>query len=257
MSDWETGTMTSGEPAAAVSTAMILAAGLGTRMRPLTDERPKALVPFLGRPLIAHALERLAEAGITRVVINAHHHADQLAAFAAAWRGPPMLQVVHEAARPLESGGGVKNAADLLDAPAVFVINCDSFWRDNRTPALVRLARLWDPARMDMLWLLAPTVDAAGYRGRGDVLCTPGGRIRFPDERQVTPFAFTGIQILKPAVVAAEPELVFSLTRVARRLAADGRLFGLVHDGFWAHLGDPQALAEAEARLAAAKEPAP
>ncbi len=248
---------TGADGAGGISVAMLLAAGLGTRMRPLTDERPKALVPFLGRPLIAHALERLAEAGIARVVINAHHHADQIAAFAAAQRGPPAIRVVHERERPLESGGGVKNAVDLLDAEAVFVINCDSFWRDHRVPALVRLARTWDPARMDMLWLLAPTVDAVGYRGRGDAICTPGGRIRFPDERQVTPFAFTGIQILKPGVVAAEPGTIFSLTRVARRLAGAGRLHGLVHDGFWAHLGDPAALAEAEAHLAAAEEPPP
>ncbi len=229
--------------------AMVLAAGLGTRMRPLTAGRPKALVPFLGRPLLVHALDRLAEAGIWHVVINAHHHADQIAAFVAGYEGPLSLALSREEEEPLESGGGVKKALPLLGTAPVFVVNCDSFWRDLHLPALVRLACFWNPSEMDMLWLLAPTVTAIGYRGRGDVFCAPDGRLRFPDERRVTPFAFTGVQILKPDLIAATPGARFSLTACARRIAEKGRLFGLVHDGFWAHLGDPEALAEAASLL--------
>ena len=236
-------------PPAGIATAMVLAAGFGTRMRPLTAGRPKALVPFLGRPLLAHVLDRLAEAGIRHVVINAHHHADQIAAFLAGYEGPLALALSREEEEPLESGGGVKKALPLLGPAPVFVVNCDSFWRDVHRPALERLARFWNPAAMDMLWLLAPTVTAIGYRGRGDVVCAPDGRLRFPDERTVTPFAFTGVQILKPDLVAATPGKRFSLTACARRSAEKGRLFGVVHDGFWAHLGDPQALAEAAALL--------
>ncbi len=228
---------------------MVLAAGLGTRMRPLTAQRPKALVPFLGRPLLAHTLDRLAAAGVARVVINAHHHADQIAAFVAEYNGPLSLILSREEDEPLESGGGVKKALPLLGEAPVFVVNCDSFWRDGPQPALARLARFWDPAEMDMLWLLAPTVTAVGYRGRGDVLCAPDGRLRFPDERWITPFAFTGVQILKPDLVAAMPGRRFSLSVCARRLAETGRLYGLVHDGFWAHLGDPEALREATALM--------
>ncbi len=229
--------------------AMVLAAGLGTRMRPLTARRPKALVSFLGRPLLAHVLDRLAGAGVMRVIINTHHHADQIAAFVADYDGPLALVLSREEDAPLESGGGVKKARPLLGDAPVFVVNCDSFWRDGPRPALTRLARFWDPAKMDMLWLLAPTVTAIGYRGRGDVFCAPDGRLRFPDERWVTPFAFTGVQILKPNLVATMPGKRFSLTACARRIAEKGRLFGLVHDGFWAHLGDPQALREAAALL--------
>lgn len=233
---------------------MVLAAGLGTRMRPLTADRPKALVSFLGQPLLAHILARLAEVGVRRVVINAHHHADQIADFAARYEGPLTLALSLEEDEPLESGGGIRKAAPLLGESPVFVINCDSFWRDAHTPALARLARFWDPMAMDMLWLLAPTVTAIGYRGRGDVICAPDGRVHFPDERWVTPFAFTGIQILKPEIIARERRRRFSLLCCARKIARKGRLFGLVHDGFWAHLGDPRALQEAAALL---KEGAP
>ncbi len=230
-------------------TAMLLAAGLGTRMRPLTETRPKALVEFAGRPLIAHQLDRLAEAGVRRVVINGHHCLDRLKAFVEAYDGPLELLLSEERDAPLDSGGGIRKARPLLGDSPIYVLNCDAFWRDGRRPLLAALAEGFDDRRMDVLWTVVPSVRALGCDGRGDVFMDGAGRLEFPDERWVTPFVYGGVQIIRPGLVDAIGEERFSLRTVWRRAAEHGRLFGLLHEDFWAHLGTPEALREAERAL--------
>ncbi|RMF17540.1 MAG: nucleotidyltransferase family protein [Alphaproteobacteria bacterium] len=230
-------------------TAMLLAAGLGTRMRPLTDSRPKALVEFAGRPLIAHQLDRLAEAGVQRVVINGHHFLNNLKEFIDSYKGPLELLLSEEKEAPLDSGGGVKKARAMLGDRPIFVLNCDAFWRDGRHPLLVALAERFDSRRMDALWSVVPSVRALGCDGRGDVFMDGAGRIAFLDERQVAPFVYGGVHILKPGLVDEIDKERFSLIEVWRQAAERGRLYGLLHEGFWAHLGTPQALVEAERAL--------
>ncbi len=238
-------------------TAMLLAAGLGTRMRPLTDTLPKALVTFDGRPLIAHQLDRLAEAGVRKVVMNGHHFLNKLKEFIESYDGPLELVLSEEADAPLDSGGGIRKARKLLGDAPIYVLNCDAYWRDGREGLLAALARRFDGRRMDVLWSVVTSVGALGHQGRGDVFMDGAGRLHFPDERQITPFVYGGVQILKPGLVDEIGKERFSLLEVWRRVAERGRLFGLLHDGFWAHLGTPQALRAAEAALAVDPRTAP
>lgn len=230
-------------------TAMLLAAGFGTRMRPLTDSRPKALVAFAGRPLIAHQLDRLAGAGVQRVVINGHHFLNKLKEFIDSYKGPLELLLSEEKEAPLDSGGGVKKARALIGDAPIFVLNCDAFWRDGHHPLLESLAERFDGRRMDALWSVVPSVRALGCHGRGDVFMDGPGRIAFPDDRQVAPFVYGGVHILKPGLLDEIDKERFSLIEVWRQAAERGRLYGLLHEGFWAHLGTPQALVEAERAL--------
>jgi MurNAc alpha-1-phosphate uridylyltransferase len=227
---------------------MVLAAGLGTRMRPLTDDRPKALVEVGGKTLIDHVLDRLAEAGVETAVVNVHYFADRLEAHLAK-RIRPRIVVSDERAELLETGGGLKWARTLLGEAPVYVINIDSVWFEAGEPALAALSRAWDPARMDALLLLAPMERALGFDTPGDFFLEADGRLRFRGEAASAPYAFMGVHIAKPQVVDAEPDGPFSLSRLWRRMAAEGRLFGAVFDGLWMHVGDPRARDEAEARL--------
>lgn len=232
-------------------TAMVLAAGLGTRMRPLTNDRPKALVEVGGRTLIDHVLDRLADAGVEKAVVNVHWFADRLEGHLAR-RTRPEIVISDERRQLLETGGGLKKARPLLGADPVWVANIDSVWIDDGD-ALGDLARMWDPDKMDACLLLARREASIGFEGAGDFFLGEDGRLTFRGEAASAPFAYMGVHITKPDVVADQPKGPFSLTKVWRRLADEGRLHGRVLDGFWMHVGDPQARDAAEAKL---KEPA-
>jgi N-acetyl-alpha-D-muramate 1-phosphate uridylyltransferase len=232
---------------------MVLAAGLGTRMRPLTDDRPKALVEVGGRALIDHVLDRLAGVGVERAVVNVHWFADRLEShLAARGRGPDIL-LSDERAELLETGGGLKKAAPLLGPDPVFVANIDSVWTDRGgegNSALNQLARLWNPSIMDVALLLARREGSIGFEGAGDVFLGEDGRLAFRGDAPEAPFAYMGVHICRPDYVADGPAGPFSLSGAWRRSAAAGRLYGCVLDGDWMHVGDPRARDEAEARLA-------
>ncbi len=230
-------------------TAMVLAAGLGTRMRPLTNDRPKALVEVGGRPLIDHVLDRLGSAGVETAVVNVHWFADRLEGHLAE-RAAPKIVISDERAMLLETGGGLKRARKLLGDNPVWVANIDSVWLD-QADALADMAAAWDPERMDALLLLARRDNSIGFEGSGDFFLRPSGELAFRGEAPSAPFAYMGVHITKPQIVDGEPRGPFSLTRVWRRLAEQGRLHGRVLDGFWMHVGDPKSRAEAEAKLAA------
>lgn len=234
-------------------TAMVLAAGLGTRMRPLTDDRPKALVEVGGRPLIDHVLDRLAEAGVERAVVNVHWFADRLEAHLKARGRGPEIVISDERAELLETGGGLKKARPLLGDDPVFVANIDSVWID-RGDALGDLIRLWDPERMDAALLLARREGSIGFEGDGDFfladdMAGKGGRLTFRGDAASAPFAYMGVHITRPGYADQGPDGPFSLSPLWRKSAAEGRLFGCVLDGDWMHVGDPRARDEAEARL--------
>ncbi|MBX9701297.1 MAG: nucleotidyltransferase family protein [Acetobacteraceae bacterium] len=234
---------------------MVLAAGLGLRMRPLTLTTPKPLLTLQGRSLLDRALDRFAAAGIGHAVVNAHWLAEQVAEAVAA-RRTPACEVQREAVL-LETGGGVLRALPRLgqgSSPGPFVVaNGDSVWLDGPTPALTRLAAAFDPARMDGLLLLVRAAQIEGEIGRGDFLMDPLGAIRRPREREISPYLFAGVQILHPALFddAPEPDLPFSLNLLYDRAMERGRLFALVHDGVWFHLSTPPDLERAEAALEA------
>ena len=231
-------------------TAMVLAAGLGTRMRPLTDDRPKALVEVGGRALIDHVLDRLADAGVRRAVVNVHWFAARLEAHLRARGRGPEIVISDERAELLETGGGLKKARSLLGDDPVFVANIDSVWID-RGNALAELVRLWDPARMDAALLLARREGSIGFEGDGDFFLADDGRLTFRGDAPSAPYAYMGVHITRPDYADGGPDGPFSLSPLWRRSAAEGRLFGCVLDGDWMHVGDPRARDEAEARLRA------
>ena len=232
-----------------IKTAMVLAAGLGTRMRPLTDDRPKALVEVGGKALIDHVLDRLADAGVERAVVNVHWFAERLEAHLAARTGGPEIVIFDERAELLETGGGLKKARGLLGDDPVFVANIDSVWID-RGDALGDLIRLWDPARMDAALLLARREGSIGFEGDGDVFLGDDGRLTFRGDKPSAPFAYMGVHITRPDYADRGPDGPFSLSGLWRRSAAAGRLYGCVLDGDWMHVGDPVSRDEAEAKLA-------
>ncbi|WP_425991747.1 N-acetylmuramate alpha-1-phosphate uridylyltransferase MurU [Brevundimonas sp. TWP2-3-2] len=235
----------------APKTAMVLAAGLGTRMRPLTDNRPKALVEVGGRALIDHVLDRLAEAGVETAVVNVHWFADRLEAHLAARGRGPGIVISDERAELLETGGGLKKAHPLLGDAPVFVANIDSVWMDRGdVPWADALVRLWDPVKMDACLLLATREGAIGFEGDGDFFLADDGRLTFRGEAASAPFAYMGVHITRPDYADGGPDGPFSLSPLWRASAAAGRLYGCVLDGDWMHVGDPQARDEAEARLA-------
>ncbi len=224
--------------------AMLLAAGLGTRMRPLTEATAKPLLPLGGRPLLAHALDRLDEAGVARVVVNAHWQSGRVAEFLAAREGPPETVLRQEAAL-LDTGGSVRAALDALGPEPFFVINGDAFWVDGPTPALLRLAAAWDD-EADAVLLVHRSFQVAADVGRGDFALDPWGIVRRPKEREIVPYVFAGVQLIAPALFAQAPDGPFSMNLLWDRAIATGRLRGVVHDGLWFHLSTPPDLAEAE-----------
>ncbi|MGF1608069.1 MAG: nucleotidyltransferase family protein [Kiloniellales bacterium] len=227
--------------------AMLLAAGRGERMRPITDSLPKPLVEVCGKAMLDHALDRLEAAGVQEVVINLCHLGAMIEAHLAGRTRPRIVFSPEETM--LETGGGVRRALPLLGAEAFIVANADMLWLDGRTPALQRLAAMWDDAHMDALLLLHPTAYALGYYGAGDFIMDPLGQLRRRGEREIAPFVFAGIQILHPRLFAGVPEGRFSLNTIYDKAQEAGRLWGLRHDGDWFHIGTPQALSEAEEAL--------
>jgi N-acetyl-alpha-D-muramate 1-phosphate uridylyltransferase len=229
---------------------MVLAAGLGTRMRPLTDSRPKPLVQVAGKALIDHVLDKLAAADVGTAVVNVHYFADQIEQHLAA-RRTPRIVFSDERPRLLGTGGGVANALPRLGGAPFFHVNSDTLWLDGVTPNLRRLAQAFDPGRMDALLLLAPTTGSIGYSGRGDYIMSPEGTLRRRGEQEIAPFVFAGVAILSPALFLGAPQGEFSLTMLFDRASAAGRLAGLRLDGRWMHVGTPQAVSEAEAAILA------
>jgi len=229
---------------------MVLAAGVGARMRPITDRIPKPLISVGGRALIDHVLDRLAVAGVQVAVVNVHHFADQIEQHLSDRRRPKIV-ISDERARLLNTGGGVVNAMPRLGAGPFFHINADTIWIEGATPNLDRLAAVFDADRMDALLLLAPTATSIGYEGRGDFALTADDRLRRRTEQEIVPFVYAGAAILAPALFVAAPQEPFSLTLLFDRAEKTGRLHGLRLDGVWMHVGTPEAIAEAEAAIVA------
>ena len=230
-------------------TAMVLAAGLGTRMRPLTDDRPKALIEVGGRALIDHLLDRLEAQGVQRIVVNVHAFADQLQDHLDRRRGGAEILISDERAALLETGGGVKHARALLGEDPIWVANGDYVWIEDGEPALQMLADAWDPARMDSCLIVIPKARTLGFDTPGDFFQGPDGELTHRGARPEAPLHCFGVQILDPTLVYAVPEAKFSLFRVWMQAAERGRLKGVTPGGFWMQVGDPQALQAAQARL--------
>jgi MurNAc alpha-1-phosphate uridylyltransferase len=225
--------------------AMVLAAGLGERMRPLTDRIPKPLVEVGGKALIDYGLDRLAEAGVEKAVVNVHYLADQIEHHLVGRRHPRIV-ISDERAQLLNTGGGiVKALPELGDAP-FFHLNSDSIWIDGVRGNFQRLADGFDPEQMDVLLLLASSADSIGYDGRGDFAMAPDGRLRKRAEREVVPFVYAGAALLKPQLFADAPAGAFGLTRMFDKAAEIGRLHGLRLEGLWMHVGTPDAIKLAE-----------
>ncbi|HVY56574.1 MAG TPA: nucleotidyltransferase family protein [Xanthobacteraceae bacterium] len=241
--------MPSSRSAAPPRRAMILAAGLGTRMRPLTDTMPKPLLRVAGKALIDHVLDRLAKAGVDTAVVNVHHFAEQIEHHLAG-RKKPRIVISDEGQNLLGTGGGVVAALPHFDGP-FFHVNSDTIWIDGVKPNLDRLAEVFDPDSMDALLLLAPTAESIGYSGRGDFAMTPDGRLQRRQEREIVPFVYAGAAIFSPALFAGHPAGAFPLTLLFDRAAAAGRLHGMRLEGVWMHVGTPDAIAAAEAAILA------
>ena len=217
------------------STAMVLAAGLGTRMRPLTDDRPKALVEVAGKALIDHALDRLVEAGITRAVVNVHAFADALETHLARRRDLEIV-ISSERAALLETAGGMKKARPLVGDAPILVANIDSLWIERGQPALGRLIEAWDPARMDDLLLLVPVADSLGFGGRGDFFRAEDGRIAHRGGAPRAPYAFMGVHMLDPRLIDQWPAGPHGIFPHWMAYAERGRLHGVIMDGVWMHV---------------------
>ena len=229
-------------------TAMVLSAGYGERMRPLTDRMPKPLVKLAGRPLIDHVLDRLAAAGVETAVVNVHYLPEQVEMHLRGRAGrPPKIIVSDERALLLDTGGGTKKALDVLGTGPFFIHNSDSVWSEGATRALPHMLRLWDAERMDCLLLLAPLAASLGYAARGDFDLAPDGRLTRRGDRVVVPFAFAGVSLCEAKLFGEAPDGPFSLNVLWDRALAKGRLYGVRLDGRWMHVGTPESLAEAEA----------
>lgn len=229
-------------------TAMVLAAGFGQRMRPLTNATPKPLVKVAGKALLDHVLDRLAAAGVETAVVNVHYLADQIETHVAA-RAKPQVVISDERAEILNTGGGLIKALPLLGDGPFFHVNSDSIWIEGVRQNLIRLAQTFDPARMDALLLLAPSATSIGYAGRGDFAMTTDGRLRKRVEREVVPFVYAGVAIFSRSFCNDAPQGAFSLTKLFDRAAGTGRLHGLRLDGLWMHVGTPDAIGLAEAAI--------
>jgi MurNAc alpha-1-phosphate uridylyltransferase len=229
---------------------MIMAAGLGTRMRPLTDDRPKPMITVRGRTLIDHTIDRLVAAGVRLVVINLHYRAKMLRAHLAGRRDIE-IHYSDESGALLGTGGGVVNALPLFAGEPFFILNSDSVWVEGYAPALETMKRLWDESEMDALLLLAAMTTAMGYEGSGDFLMDPEGHLSRVPEREASPYAYTGVQIVHPRLFDRAPEGAFSTNLVWNRAIAGKRLYGTRLEGVWIHVGTPEAHDQAEKYLAA------
>jgi N-acetyl-alpha-D-muramate 1-phosphate uridylyltransferase len=233
------------------ATAMLLAAGFGTRMRPLTDRTAKPLLPLGGKALLDHALDRLAAYGVATVVVNAHWQAGLLEAHLKARQARPPRTILQREAALLETGGSVKAALDLLGPTPFFVVNGDAFWLDGPHPALGRLVTGFNPAEVDGVLLVHRTFQVHAEVGMGDFAVDSWGGLRRRGEREIVPYIYAGLQLIAPALLAGTPDGAFSMNRAWDAAMAAGRLRAVVHDGLWFHLSTPADLAEAETILQA------
>lgn len=235
-------------PGAAVpSTAMVLAAGLGKRMRPLTATRPKPLIEVAGRPLIDHALERLRAAGVAKAVVNVHYLADAVEAHLGRLAGGLEITISDERGHLLETGGGLVKALPLIDPDPFLVVNSDNLWIDGPVDSLRLLASGWDGRRMDALLLLVPLARAHCHFGRGDFYMSAAGALSRRKPRGVAPFVFTGVQIVSKRLFEGDlPEGPFSTNLLWDRAIEAGRCFGSVHQGLWFDIGRPENICMAE-----------
>jgi N-acetyl-alpha-D-muramate 1-phosphate uridylyltransferase len=226
-------------------TAMVFAAGLGARMRPITDALPKPLVRVGGRALIDHCLDRLAENGVERAIVNVHWHADQIEAHLAGRRVPTIV-ISDERETLLDQGGGIKRALPDIGKDPFFLCNTDAFWIEGPRSNIARLAQAFDPDQMDVALLVAAAAGAVGVDWPGDFTMTREGRLEGRASRHVAPFVYTGVGIIKPELFENEAAAVFRLAPFFHAAAAKGRLFGVRLDGLWLHVGRPETIAEAE-----------
>ncbi len=229
------------------SKAMVLAAGRGTRMAPLTDTTPKPLIPVGGKPILDRILDGLEKAGVARAVINSHHLADAVAGHVAA-RHAPEITVIREDSI-LETGGGVRNALPSLGSDPFFVINGDSVFLDGLRDTLHRFADAWRSDDMDILLLLYPFARVLGWHGLGDYAMDPLGRLKRRSERHVAPYAYMGVSIVHPRIFKGAPDGAFSMNVLYDRAESEGRLFGALHDGLWYHISTPADLERANTRF--------
>jgi MurNAc alpha-1-phosphate uridylyltransferase len=224
---------------------MIMAAGLGTRMRPLTDDRPKPLIKVAGKTLIDHTLDRAVAAGVTLAVINVHYKADLVKAHLAK-RKDVEIRFSEETDALLGTGGGVVKAMPHFGQEPFFIMNSDSIWVEGFGHALDRMKDRWNPDTMDGLLLMATMVSAIGYEGSGDFNMDPEGHLSRVGEQRLSPFAYPGVQIVHPRMFASAPAGNFSTNRMWDIAIAARRLYGIRLDGVWIHVGTPEALKEAE-----------
>jgi MurNAc alpha-1-phosphate uridylyltransferase len=234
----------SGKPLAS-DTAMILAAGLGKRMRPLTATQPKPLVRVAGKSLIDHALDKLGSAGVAHAVVNAHYMADALEGHLKVRKRAPQVVVSDERDALLETGGGMVRAAPLLPDP-FFCLNSDNIWLDGPSDVFAELSQGWDPERMDALLLMVPHTRALNYRGEGDFHLDPAGRVSRRRQGRVAPFIYTGIQLVSHRLLRDAPEGAFSTNLLWSRAIEEGRLYGMSHMGLWFEVGEPSAIKPTE-----------
>ncbi|RVU36897.1 nucleotidyltransferase family protein [Hwanghaeella grinnelliae] len=232
--------------AATIETAMILGAGLGTRMAPLTDTTPKPLVPLCGKPLIDWPIDRLAAAGVTKFVVNTHYLADQMVEHFEG-RTDVILNFEPEIQ---ETGGGVRDALDKIGDAPFFVTSSDAIWFDGIKPAVQRMLDAWDPDKMDALLLLVPVTGSYGYEGSGDYYLDADQRAAHRGDRLVAPYLFGGLQILKPFLFEGAPKGPFPLRLIYNKVQETERLYGITHDGEWYHVGTPESLREVEEVIA-------
>lgn len=233
-------------------TAIVLAAGLGTRMRTLTDNRPKALVKIMGRPLIDYALDRLAATDVNLAVVNLHHFADQIEAHLAS-RARPKVIFSDERERLLNTGGGIAKALPQLGPAPFFLLNSDSLWLEEKISNLARLGRAFDAGKVDALLLLAPAAKTIGYDGSGDYFMDAHGALRRQIGAEKAPFIYAGAAILSPKLFEGAPDGVFPLTPLFDRAQERGRLFGLALEGQFLHVGTPEAVSAAEEAIRRAR----
>ncbi len=231
------------------TTAFVLAAGLGQRMRPLTDDKPKPMVALAGRPLIDHVLDRLAAGGITEAIVNVHYKADVLLGHLAG-RTSPRISISDERGELLETGGGVVKARGLIGPLPFLIHNSDTVWLERGVANISRLIEAWDPSRMDSLLLIAERARSIGYDGAGDFDLGADGLLARRRKGTETPYVFAGVSIAHPRMLDGAPSGAFSLNLLWDRAIASSRLYGIVLDGLWMHVGTPEALIEAEERIA-------
>jgi MurNAc alpha-1-phosphate uridylyltransferase len=229
-------------------TAMVLAAGLGKRMRPLTASRPKPLIEVAGQALLDHVLAKLSAAGVEKVVVNVHYLADAVEAHLS--KNPDLTVVISdERSLLLETGGGMVKAAPLIESDPILVVNSDNLWVDGPADTLKLLASHWNSAKMDALLLLVPHARAQNHGGRGDFHMDRHGRLRRRNPSHVAPFVYTGIQMVSKRLLREAPEGPFSTNILWDRAIEEGRCFGAVHQGLWFDVGTPQAIKATELTL--------